>query len=65
MLIISSHIDTPVNYRMTVTGRSGLLAYNNFPEVYHGEGINKAAFLTPARPVTEPAQNTTYSVTVS
>ena len=34
----------PLNYRMTVSGRSDFLAYHNFPEVYHGGEISKAAF---------------------
>jgi len=44
MLIISRHIDTLLNYRRGVSCRSDFLAYNNFPEVYHGQGISKAAF---------------------
>lgn len=36
-MIISSHIATLLNYRMTVPVRSDFLAYSNFPEVYHGE----------------------------
>jgi len=35
---------TPLNYRMTVSGRSDFPAYNNFPEVYLAHGISKAAF---------------------
>ncbi|ASG19273.1 hypothetical protein LFZ25_26325 (plasmid) [Salmonella enterica subsp. enterica serovar Macclesfield str. S-1643] len=32
------------NYRRAVSGRSDFLAYHNFPEVYHGGEISKAAF---------------------
>nr|QUW43695.1 hypothetical protein [Klebsiella pneumoniae] len=35
---------TQLNYRMAVSGRSDFFAYNNFPEVYHGQGISKASF---------------------
>lgn len=43
---------TRLNYRMAVSGRSDFFAYNNFPEVYHGQGISKAAFSGGERPVT-------------
>lgn len=59
-LIISSHIETPVNYRMTVSGRSDFLAYHNFPEVYHAREISKAAFSAAAPRVTERGKNTIY-----
>lgn len=50
-LIIISHIATILNYRMAVPAGSDFLAYHYFPEVYHGEGINKAAFSCVHRPV--------------
>jgi hypothetical protein len=64
-MIISRHIATLLNYRMTVSGRSDFLAYHNFPEVYHGQGINKAAISAAGQQVTIRGQNTTYSVIVS
>lgn len=60
MMIISRHIATKVNYRMAVSGRSDFLAYHNFPEVYHGGEISKAAFSAAARRVTERGKNTIY-----
>jgi hypothetical protein len=60
-MIISSHIDTLLNYRMTVPVRSDFLAYNNFPEVYHGGEISKAPFSGGERTVTGESRNTTYS----
>lgn len=56
---------TRLNYRMAVSGRSDFLAYHNFPEVYHGQGISKAAFSGGERPVTGQGRDTTYRVTVS
>ena len=50
-MIISSLITTPLNYRMAVSGRSDFLAYSNFPEVYHGGEISKAAFSGVQHPV--------------
>ena len=64
-MIISSHTATPLNYRMAVPVRSDFLAYNNFPEVYHGEGISKAPKSAAARRVTGECRNTTYSVKAS
>lgn len=40
-----------LNYRVAVSGRSDFLAYNNFPEVYHGGEISKAAFSGVQHPV--------------
>lgn len=42
-----------LNYRVAVSGRSDFLAYHNFPEVYHGQGISKAGFSAAARRVTD------------
>lgn len=56
---------TRLNYRMAVSGRSDFFAYNNFPEVYHGQGISKAAFSGGERQVTGEGRDTTYSVIVS
>lgn len=50
-LIISRHIATPLNYRMTVSGRSDFPVYQNFPEVYHGGEISKVAFSGVQHPV--------------
>ena len=50
-MIISRHIATLLNYRRTVSGRSDFLAYHNFPEVYHGGEISKAAFYGVQHPV--------------
>ncbi|AVZ00413.1 hypothetical protein DAI21_22585 (plasmid) [Lelliottia sp. WB101] len=41
-MIRSSHIATQLNYRMAVLARSDFLAYNNFPEAYHGGETSKA-----------------------
>ncbi|RWS59866.1 hypothetical protein DN615_28125 [Klebsiella pneumoniae] len=46
---------------MAVPVRSDFLAYNNFPEVYHGEGISKAPKSAAARRVTGECRNTTSS----
>ncbi|ALQ49648.1 hypothetical protein ATN83_p20061 (plasmid) [Raoultella ornithinolytica] len=59
------HTVTLLNYRMAVSGRSDFFAYNNFPEVYHGQGISKAAFSGGERQVTGEGMDTTYSVIVS
>ena len=59
------HTVTLLNYRMAVSGRSDFFAYNNFPEVYHGQGISKAAFSGGERPVTGQGRDTTYRVTDS
>jgi hypothetical protein len=61
-LIIRSHIATLLNYRMTVSGRSDFLAYHNFPEVYHGGEISKAAISASGHQVTRQGRDTTYSV---
>lgn len=45
---------------MAFIGRSDFLAYNDFPEVYHGHGISKAAISAAAHPVTEQEINTIY-----
>ncbi|KJX16038.1 hypothetical protein SG74_23020 [Enterobacter hormaechei subsp. xiangfangensis] len=45
---------------MAVPVRSDFLAYNDFPEVYHGDGISKAAISAAARRVTARIINTTY-----
>lgn len=37
--IISIHIATPINYRMSVPVRSDFYVIAQFPEVYHGQGI--------------------------
>jgi hypothetical protein len=58
--IISIHIATLLNYRMAVSGRSDFLAYHNFPEVYHGEGITTPPFSGAERPVTGQGNSTTY-----
>ena len=63
--MINHETVTPLNYRMTVSGRSDFLAYHNFPEVYHGHGITTAPFYGGERPVTGQGRDTTYSVTVS
>ncbi len=49
--VIRHETVTQLNYRMAVSGRSDFFAYNNFPEVYHGQGISKAAFSGGERPV--------------
>jgi len=49
-MIISSHINTLLNYRMAVPFRSDFLAYKKFPEVYHGEGITTPPFSGVQRP---------------
>lgn len=60
--MISHETVTPLNYRMTVSGRSDFPTYNNFPEVYHAHGISKAAFSGGERAVTGEGRDTTYSV---
>jgi hypothetical protein len=61
-MIISSHITTLLNYRMAVPFRSDFLAYNNFPEVYHGEGITTLPFSWDERMVTVQGVNTAYRI---
>jgi len=63
--VIRHETVTQLNYRMAVSGRSDFLAYHNFPEVYHGQGISKAAFSGGERQVTGEGRDTTYSVIVS
>ena len=63
--VIRHETVTQLNYRMAVSGRSDFFAYNNFPEVYHGQGISKAAFSGGERQVTGEGRDTTYSVIVS
>ncbi len=60
--ITSSHTATLLNYRRAVSGRSNFLAYNNFPEVYHGQEVSEARFFAAARRVTGQGMGTTYSV---
>ncbi len=43
---------TPLNYRTTVPVRSDFSRITKFPEVYHGQGISKAAFSGGERAVT-------------
>jgi hypothetical protein len=50
---------------MAVPVGSEFLAYNNFPEVYHGEGISKAAIFASARRIAGPGKDTIYSTNVS
>ncbi|AXC97971.1 TPA: hypothetical protein G8L38_003325 [Salmonella enterica] len=64
-MIISRHIDTPLNYRTTVPVRSDFLAYLNFPEVYHAHGITTPPFFGAERPVTGQGINTTYRRNIS
>nr|QIQ14865.1 hypothetical protein [Klebsiella pneumoniae] len=42
-----------------------LAFFGSFPEVYHGQGISKAAFSGGERPVTGEGRDTTYSVILS
>lgn len=63
--IIRHKTVTRLNYRMAVSGRSDFLAYHNFPEVYHGQGISKAAFSGGERPVMGQGRDATYRVTLS
>ena len=65
MLIIISHITTELNYRMAVPSGSDFYRYAKFPEVYHGQGISKAAFSGGERPVAGQGRDTTYSVIFS
>lgn len=46
---------------MAVSGGSEFLAYHNFPEVYHGQGISKAGFSGGERAVAGQGSDTTYS----
>ncbi|KAA1059425.1 hypothetical protein D5265_021415 [Enterobacter mori] len=59
-MIISRHIATPLNYRLTVSGRSDFLAYHNFPEVYQGGEITTPPFSGGERPVAGQGINTIY-----
>ncbi|ASQ15682.1 hypothetical protein BJM06_a00031 (plasmid) [Enterobacter cloacae] len=56
--IISNLTITTLNYRRAVSGRSDFMAYNNFPEVYHGQGITKPPFSGGERVVTGQGINT-------
>lgn len=56
---------TLLNYRTAAPVRSDFFAITQFPEVYHGQGISKAAFSGGERPVTGQGRATTYSVKVS
>nr|BBI29085.1 hypothetical protein [Klebsiella pneumoniae] len=47
------------------SGGSEFLRITKFPEVYHGQGISKAAFSGGERPVTGQGRDTTSSVVVS
>ena len=60
-MIISNHITTTINYRMAIPVGSEFLAYNNFPEVYHGEGISKAAMFASARRIAGQGRDTICS----
>jgi hypothetical protein len=59
-MIISSHIATPLNYRMAVPAGSDFLHIYRFPEVYHGQGITTLPFSGGERAVTGQGINTTY-----
>ena len=50
---------------MAVPSGSDFYRYAKFPEVYHGQGISKAAFSGGERPVTGKGRDTTSSVMVS
>lgn len=56
---------TLLNYRTTVPVGSDFPRFTKFPEVYHGQGISKAAFSGGERPVTGQGRDTTYSVSAS
>ncbi|HAE4776234.1 TPA: hypothetical protein MJA80_24720 [Klebsiella pneumoniae] len=58
--MISHETVTPLNYRMTVSGRSDFPAYHNFPEVYHGQGITTPPFSGGERAVAGQGINTIY-----
>ena len=62
--LISHETVTRLNYRMAVSGGSDFLRITKFPEVYHGQGISKAAFSGGELEVTGQGRDTTYSVTV-
>lgn len=53
---------TPLNYRAAVPSGSDFSRFTKFTEVYHGQGISKAAFSGGERPVTGQGRDTTYSV---
>lgn len=63
--MISHETVTPLNYRTAVPAGSDFSLLAKFPEVYHGQGISKAAFSGGERAVTGQGRDTTYSVTVS
>lgn len=65
MLIISRHITTTLNYRMTIPAGSDFSVINDFPEVYHGQEVSEALFSAAARRATWQESNTTYSVIIS
>lgn len=56
---------TRLNYRMAVSGGSDFLRITKFPEVYHGQGISKAAFSGGEQAVAGQGRDTTYSVKIS
>ena len=60
--VIRHETVTQLNYRMAVSGRSDFLAYHNFPEVYHGQGITTPPFYGGERAVAGQGYDTTYSV---
>ena len=55
----------PLNYRMTVSGRSDFYAITQFPEVYHGQGISKAAISAAGHQVTRQGRDTIYRREIS
>ncbi|EDY1998439.1 hypothetical protein GTD56_005026 [Salmonella enterica subsp. diarizonae] len=57
-------IKTEPNYRTAFSLRSDFLLYNDFPEVYHGEGIIIPLFYAPAERITEQGINTTYRIII-
>lgn len=63
--MISHETVTPLNYRMTVSGRSDFSHLAKFPEVYHGQEVSEALFSAAARRVTGEGRDTTYSVNSS
>lgn len=54
-----------INYRTAVPAGSDFLPYTNFPEVYHGEEISKAARSAAGQQVSVRVRNTTYCVIIS
>ena len=63
--MISHETVTPLNYRTAVPVGSDFSHFMKFPEVYHGQGISKAAFSGSERAVTGQGRDTTSSVTGS